>query len=190
MEFLINFTDAEQKEKLKKYFDQSVLLASQYHCRFIPIIKVKKCEHNGWASDGTICFNPEEEVGTLYHEVFHSAFHPSKLHNCVNGIWGDPFCDAFRYYAESTLNTEFQWHEKLTRYCNMSFNEVMNASCAKRHDQTYAYPASLIIKKVGLDRQEESFFTLWREIHNMANKSSDFSLDNYFCYSIKEGKPF
>jgi len=192
MEFLIHFTETEQKEKLKKYFDQSVSLASRYHNQFIPIVKVIKCESNSWVQDGTIYFNPREgkEVGTLYHEVFHSAFHPSKLHNSINENWGDPFCDAFRYFAESALDTKFHWHEKLKQYCNKSFIEIMNASCDKSHDQSYGYPASLIIKKVGFDKQEGNFLALWGEIHNMANISSDFSLDEYFCYSIKEGKPF
>lgn len=190
MEFLIHFTETEQKEKLKKYFDQSISLASRYHKQFIPIVKVIKSESNNWGQDGTICFNPRGEVGTLYHEIFHSAFHNSKLHNRINENWGDPFCDAFRYFAESALDTKFHWHEKLTQYCNKSFSEIMNDSCDKSHDQAYGYPASLIIKKAGFDTQEEIFLALWKDINNMANKASDFSLDKYFSYSIKEGKPF
>ncbi len=71
---------------------------------WIRILKVVECANASWSPDGTIkipvsCGN----LGVIFHEVFHSAFHQSPLwHVRCNGNdqWGNAFCDAFRYFMD------------------------------------------------------------------------------------------
>ena len=55
-----------------------------------------------WSEGGRITIPVSvNDLGVVFHEVFHSAFHHSPLwHDPNNCHWGDAFCDAFRYFME------------------------------------------------------------------------------------------
>ncbi len=146
--FLETVKDTSLKNELKFHFNESIKLAKSYNQNFVNIVEVTVSTSCWWNQSGTIGFDLLEEPGALYHEVFHSAFHCSELHKGSNEEWGNAFCDAFRYFTETGLSSEGVWHQKLTNYTSMDFDEIIKSSNDAGHDKDYAFPSSLIIKKV------------------------------------------
>ena len=56
-----------------------------------------------WTANGRIQLSPQCNPGTMFHEIFHTAFHKSVLHQGSDEGWGEAFCDAFRYMMEKQL---------------------------------------------------------------------------------------
>ena len=69
----------------------------------------------------------------------------------------------------------------------MTYDEVINQSNDCGHDKEFGYPASLIIKKVS--NSNLTFLVMWIQLTNDLKNKKDFELDDYFKYSMKDGKP-
>jgi hypothetical protein len=186
MKFLEGYSDGSKKIELKNYFEKSVKLAELYHENFVPIIEVKNSCECKWYPNGIIHYNPNKDVGTLFHEVFHSAFHNSEFNKGSNHRWGEAFCEAFRYYTEEELKCKNVWHDKITNYTSMTYDEVINQSEDCGHDKKLGYPASLIIKEVS--KSGLTLLEKWNQLTLDLNINS-FELDDLFKYSMKDGKP-
>lgn len=187
MEFLSDLKDIILRKQLESLFSKCIEMAKEYHPNYIPIHEVKD-GGNCWSDKGIIQFDfLKEEVGTLFHEIFHSAYHPSEFHEGgSNEDWGEAFCDAFRFFSESALNVEGEWHTKIIRFTQQSFDEIMHDSGDPDHDKKYGYPASLIINRIGIDAGEQMFFRFWKELRKKAI-TGQITLNDYFSYQIKVG---
>jgi len=141
---------------------------------WIRILKVVECANASWSPDGTIkipvsCGN----LGVIFHEVFHSAFHCCPLwHVRYNGNddWGDAFCDAFRYFMEKRHLSDSEDTKFLT-----DFKGKMNkpTDILGDHDH-YQGRASRIVLKA--NREYDRFKHLWRE----RNADPNEPLTKYF----------
>ena len=133
--FLPYFYDRELRDRLWFLFNRAETEAKKFasivNNNWIEIEKVKNSEDNKNSCKGEIFIVSEwNNLGAILHEVFHSAFHRSalwqsdKLHKeSYNGygIWGDGFCDAFRYFLEKELLNE---NEKSELFKNLKMVKV------------------------------------------------------------------
>jgi hypothetical protein len=122
---------------------------------------VPKKEVARWIADGTIEIDPTLAPGTLFHEIFHTAFHKSRLLAGKDEAWGEAICDAFRYMMEKQLlpQEHSDWLLKIDKYSAMSYDQIMKSTADQTHDQKYSYPASLIVRAAAKDPQK--FRRLW-----------------------------
>jgi len=148
----------------------------------------------------------KNNMGVLFHEVFHSAFHKSPLwhsddlhQNRYNGrgMWGEAFCDAFRYFMEEKLldkdnqDKKSQFFENLTDCLTMSPEEIQDRFPAHNdsdhpgcHNLKFKIPTSIIIKKV--NRDYGKFKNLWKELNEEYDRQSCDFLADYFNFRMKE----
>lgn len=109
-DFLTECRDEPLRKRLWDLFQKAEEEARSFcdsgNC-WIRIVKVAECAKSSWAPDGensTITIPvSDDDLGVIFHEVFHSAFHCSPLwHVRCNGNdqWGEAFCDAFRYFMD------------------------------------------------------------------------------------------
>ncbi|HEX8202260.1 MAG TPA: hypothetical protein VF590_17415 [Isosphaeraceae bacterium] len=120
------------------------------------------------------------DLGVLYHEVFHSAFHASPLPSGEDEEWGDAWCDAYRFFHDG----DFQ--KNIDQYCRMTFEQARSFG-DWNSDRAYAYPCSLIVKKC--DRDYEELKKLWFQLCQRRRDSRSDILNHDFGYSIARGEP-
>lgn len=78
--------------------DQARHFATAWDFVAIPEIRIRPDKLGAtWGFDGIIEIGAGCEVDVLAHEIFHSAFHKSPLHEFAEP-WGDGFCNAFAYH--------------------------------------------------------------------------------------------
>jgi hypothetical protein len=119
------------------------------------------------------------ELGALYHEVFHSAFHASPLHSGEDERWGDAWCDAFRYFHDAGFRA------KIDLYCRMTFEQARSHGDWSS-DKVYAFPCSLIVKKC--DRNYAELKKLWFQLCERRRVSRSDILADCFSYDIARGE--
>ena len=102
--FLANCADNNARDKLWKLFKISEPEAKWFgslHNNWVEIISIEQQPKDRWFPDGKILIKAlPDDLGALFHETFHSAFHRSPLwHNRLNNMggdsWGEGFCNAF-----------------------------------------------------------------------------------------------
>jgi len=209
--FLNNLGDIKLREKLYHLFEYAETEARSFLMCFGNWISIDDVVQNSngkcsWYMSGPIAIismDPaklaeDNDLGAMFHEIFHSAFHGSPLWHCDllnktkynnHGMWGDAFCDVFRYFMEERLfNSSGKYFLKINSgYLNSSFDEVLKIkNTDKCHDIVYAIPASTIIKNAG---GYIGFKKIWAQINNswqtMGMKDENF-LETYFNLPMKE----
>jgi len=192
-QFLTDYPDEERRKLLWKDFRAAEHEAKTFAAspeRWVVIQRVVVGTSGAkWHAGGFIELAPMSEPGTLFHETFHTVFHKSVFHAGKDRGWGEPWCDAFRYIAEREilLPPPSGWVTKLQRYMTMTFDEVMAKSGDPKHDEHYAYPASLILKET--DGTVAGLRRLWFELADKSEKQGGAVLDAFFRYSMEERRP-
>jgi hypothetical protein len=140
----------------------------------------------GWIWDDAkaearIEIGTEAEPCAVYHEVFHSAFHKSPLHDGgTDQKWGDAWADCFRYSHDPAFRS------KIDKYRKMSYEEAKKYG-DWNHDKEYAYPCSLIVEKCGGDNAKIK--ELWFDLCKKRSEAKSSILNGYFGYDIEAGVP-
>lgn len=121
VDFVASLPEPDQRlrGKLWKLYRLAEPLAKQF-AQTHPWVKIKTVQSipdgdsrwvpkNDSAEIGIVI--KENNPGVLFHEMFHSAFHCSPLHDGgADERWGDAFCNAFRYFMErKLLEGESHW---------------------------------------------------------------------------------
>ncbi len=149
-----------------------------YQNPWVPITKVVEGETPGWSESGRIEIPVSvDDLGVIFHEVFHSAFHFSPLwYAQTNAYWGDAFCDAFRYLMEKTYLLG-----------NTMFTVEMELELGKSKDQIliennrYKGWGSRILLRVNKD------YDLFKKFWNECNTAPSVPLAVYLEISRAEG---
>lgn len=105
-----------------------------------------------WAEMGLRPKN--EDKGIAFHEVFHSTFHESPLYyDPKNLLWGDAFCDAFRYFMEEIqLCGKSEWLRDFKAYFG---------NFERQKGDNYRGWGSLIVSHCNRDYEEfKKFWTI------------------------------
>lgn len=143
---------------------------------------------NEWRAGGHILLVVDDEEGRILHELFHSKYDPSVLHDGGSDEkWGDAFCDAFRYFASQKINLGDRWLAKIDEFSRCDFHQVMERSGDPAHDKKYGYPASRIIAAVGSDWRR--FPPYWNSICGRKRDENQSILNQIFSYDIDAGMP-
>ncbi len=160
--FLANCTDNNVRNKLWELFKISEPEAKWFgslHNNWVEIVSVEHHPKDAvWSSNGKILIPAfPNNLGALFHETFHSAFHQSPLwHNRLNNVggdsWGEGFCNAFRWFMETQLLKTSHWLDTFTK----------------------TKKSSKILKKC--DWNYQKFKDLWVYL----NQNSDTILDSFF----------
>jgi hypothetical protein len=142
-----------------------------------------------WYSGGTLLLNATSDCGAMSHEIFHNTFNGSQFRKGADNAWSEAFCDAFRYMMEKKHIPEPRgsWFLHLESFTGKTYAEVMAESGDKHFDQTYFYPASLIVRKSGKD--PEKFRALWFELQKVREVKNADVLNVYFGYDMQKGHP-
>ncbi|MCK4781418.1 hypothetical protein KAS79_00630 [Candidatus Parcubacteria bacterium] len=129
----------------------------------------------------------ENNMAVLFHEIFHSAFHKSFLWH-KDGMWGDAFCDSFRYFMEEKLLKEGERSKFFREMCeclNLNSQGIQDKfSDDKCHNLKYKIPTSIIIKKV--NRDYDKFKNLWNELKKEYDRKQSAFLEDYFEFEMKK----
>ncbi len=207
--FLPCFYDSELRERLWYLFNYAEKEARKFaevDRNWIEIGEVINSENDKNSCDGKIFIKPKwDNLGVIFHEVFHSAFHKSalwysdELHKSLpndNGTWSDAFCDTFRYFMERELLDEDEKSElfKNLKEClglDMTPDEIQDrfpnhndpdhSGC---HNLKFKIPTSIILKKANKSYGE--FKNLWRELNERYDRQSAAFLEEHFHYKMRE----
>jgi len=130
----------------------------------------------------------KNNMGGLFHEIFHSAFHKSFLwHN--DSMWGDAFCDSFRYLMEEKLlkeNERSKFFREMLKCLNLSPQEIQDKfPDDKCHNLKYKIPSSIIIIKA--NNNYDGLKKLWDDLKKEYDKKQSAFLEEYFDFKMKEG---
>lgn len=143
---------------------------------------------NEWHSGGHILLVVGREYGRILHELFHSKYDPSILHDGGSDEkWGEGFCDAFRYFASRKLKLNDDWLTKIEGFSRSDFHQIMKRSWNLTYDKEYRYPASRIIAAVG--PAWHAFPEYWNQICVRRRVENQPILDSTFSYEIETGTP-
>lgn len=201
--FLENFNSVELKEKLWDLFNRAEKKAKESFSNgfngWLEIRRVVVDPENYCDCDkGIIYLNPAmSNLGAIFHEIFHFVFHKStlwhsdelhkNLHNSF-GMWGDAFCDTFRYFMEEKLLDEksrHKWFGEMNQCLIKTPYEIQEEFSDDRcHNLKYKIPTSIIIKKV--KKNYDKFKNLWKELNKRFDRQSCNFLEDYFCFKMKE----
>ena len=107
-------------------------------------------------------------------------------------MWGEAFCDTFRYFmGEELLDKESQWFKDMHRCLRISPEEIQdrfpndNASDHRGcHNLKFKIPTSIIMKKVHENYGE--FKNLWRELNERYDRQTNTFLEGHFDFKMKE----
>jgi len=186
-DFLKTLADLTLRDKLWNLFLQAESEAKEFSSpnnRWIEIRCVgeaKPGESGVWIPKPTDCpaeyaeirVKPDDnDLGIIFHELFHSAFHESPLWKSDNRWnWGDPFCDAFRYFMEDRLlgRAPSEFLEQVMDYLSKTDEEITRVN-----EFAYKGRASRILLKCSGDYGQ--FKSLWEYL----NQKSRLPLDEYF----------
>jgi hypothetical protein len=159
--------------------------------RWIPVVGVLYSSADRGAADWSantrlIHMQDKYDATTLFHEVFHPAFHNSEFNPRPfdrDNAWNEAFCNAFRYYAEKELlPAQTDWARKFDRIATMSQAEGLGNGDNRM--RKYVYPAALVIKRAGGQRGSmDTFRTMWFELIAMRRQRGAPVLDEVFGFS-------
>jgi|GEM_PF-2391146 len=159
---------------------------------YVAIGNVVSDSSNWWELNGheaVIHYNKDNvgDEGVLYHEIFHSVFHKSNLHNGTDELWGEGFCDAFRYFMEKQIESKTRsgWLLEKERRLEMIRADQMQAHPRTDFERVYSTPSLLIISKSDYDF--DSFLTLWKSLNELRENMDHDILNTYFQYDIETG---
>lgn len=207
--FLPCFYDQQLREKfwyLFNYTEKEARKFAEVNSNWIEIREVINSENDKNSCDGKIFIKPKwDNLGIIFHEIFHSAFHKSalwhsdELHkNLYNGhgALGEAFCDTFRYFLERELLSEDEKSKsfKNLKEClglDMTPDEIQekfpNSNASDHpgcHNLKFKIPTSIIIKKA--DKSYGEFKKLWKELNERYDKHSSAFLEDYFDFKMRE----
>jgi hypothetical protein len=125
----------------------------------------------------------------MFHEIFHDTFGQSPFNQGDDKAWGEAFCDAFRYMMEKEYlpDPRTKWFAKMDHFADQTYDEVMAKSGDRHFDQTYLYPASLIVRKANRDLRQ--LRVLWFELELLRLRNGTDVLNTYFGYDMQTGRP-
>lgn len=137
-----------------------------------------------WTVDGKIEIPmAEDPEGAMFHEVFHSAFHHSALHAGSDELWGEAFCDAFRYVMERTLLPEpSDWVKRMDVHLAAP---VAAATVGDDQARQYWHPASLILR--ASSSSLEGLQRLWFRLLEKRQQVGGDILNEHFGYDVETG---
>lgn len=193
-EFLPGYENRKRRAWLWRLFQEAEQQAKMFvesADRWIVLRRVvPKKDAALWIEDGTIEIDPSFDPGTLFHEIFHTAFHKSSLLAGKDEAWGEAFCDAFRYMMEKQLlpQKHSDWFLKIDKYTTMSYDQIMISTADRAHDQKYGYPASRIVRAAAKNPLE--FRRLWFTLLRLRKQSEVDILNDLFDYDMQNGRPY
>lgn len=205
--FLNTLDLASLRERLYKLFNHAESEAKSFAVDFSNWVHINKVTQNSngicrWHESGYITIDPvrlseKDDLGAMFHEIFHSAFHKCPLwysdvlnKNKYNGYgeWGEAFCDTFRYFMEEELfcGTGKYFLKISEGYLKRNPNEILKSTNDKCHDIKHAVPASILIDKAD---SYEDFRKLWAELNKAwqaLNPKDENFLEAHFKFSMKK----
>lgn len=187
--FLSGCPNEARRRRLWEIFREGRRWLDSYDEPFTEVVDVT-CDptKNEWCSGGHILLVVDEEDGRILHELFHSKFDPSILHDGGSDQeWGDAFCDAFRYFASRKVKLNDDWLTKIKDFSRSDFHQIMKRSCDPAHDKKYGYPASRIIAAVR--PVWCAFPKYWNRICARRLVEHQPILNSTFSYDIETGTP-
>lgn len=146
---------------------------------FISITTVSLDTKNTWC-DGEIHLKGDgNDLGVIYHEVFHSTFHGSAIwkydEKHPRKVWGDAFCDAFRYLMQIKY--------KLTGVDDKKFMGKFRKCLRKRDIDITAQDSYKELGSRIIIHLRSPSFNRYRYLWNLLNKEAaetDFNLYKFF----------
>jgi hypothetical protein len=169
--FLGTVTIEGARSELWGYFKEAVKHAKQLEPASVPIISVEVGGPSWLGGEIKIPGDPDDK-GTIFQEVGHSFFEASTFHTSRGGgrndLWGDAFCDAFRYCLEVEYLEGSRWLKEMP---------------TKRGGR-YEYPARVILRRTG-SWDFLGLKALWHGLLARYDGSGDF-LDREFDYRMPE----
>ena len=191
--FLSAYPDATKREGLwgmfKKVRDEAQSLSSFWWREIIEVVYDPE-SGPGWSADSTavrlnIPLLEMNNEGALIHELFHVVYDGSPIYKEFfekNKLWGDGFCDAFRYCIEKDFLQRGSSiiYQKIDPYLSKREIEKMLAlpEQDKKWQITNTIPAALIIRRCG---DYEGFKKIWRDLNQTPE-----DLDSYFNFSVRD----
>lgn len=112
-------------------------------------------------------------MGVVAHEIFHSAFHNSPLHNSPSESWGDGFCEAYRWlFIERSPAMQADLGRAKKR-------PTENTSYQLR----YSLPAELLLNHCDFNRRRfQEDFATFNRLQKVVGSSS-WNLNNLFMFA-------
>ncbi|MFA5336876.1 MAG: hypothetical protein WC330_00920 [Candidatus Omnitrophota bacterium] len=169
--FLVDCSDINLRNKIWELFNQAEPEA-KYFCNplsnWVELTSVKSRDKSGgrWRTyflNGKKYAKIEiyanwDELGLIFHEIFHSAFSGSllvrnELNNKNGDNWGDGFCNAFRWFMETRVLKKSHWLDTF-RKTKKSFKILNTCDCD---------------------------YQIFKEQWVYLNDNSDTILDDFFC---------
>jgi hypothetical protein len=191
-DFLSNCGDVNLRKKICRLFEYAENEAKWFGSlrdNWVEIVSAEGAAETKWVPlsghKAKILIQLEAEesylLGGVFHEIFHSAFHDLPLSKYLgNYLWGDGFCEAFRYYmAKKNLLASDFMIKKFNEDSNKSDEEIISSGY-KDWDIPYGITAYRIIK--GSKDDYGNFKTLWENL----NEDKLVNLDKYFNFSLED----
>jgi hypothetical protein len=184
-DFLTSLQDKNLRDTLWDLFCKTETEAKQFPIDsedWVDINLIIVSERSLWFDDGKIELDPKwDDLGQIFHETFHSAFHNSPLwNNKVNRTWGEGFCDAFRYFMEDRFLDDSKWFSNLRSYLKKNIEEILQNRRNLGWKLEYCIPATRIINKA--ERDYSNFRDMWKQL----NQNPKNLLEDYFAYPKRE----
>ena len=192
-DFLRDYANERLRERLWLLFQEAENHAKKFVESDGDWVEIRSVDVGkaGWAPDGRIWIEPNQnDLGVILHEVFHSAFHRSTLHDGgADENWGDAWCDAFRSVMEHKqgLANSSSLCKNIERLSGMTCDQAMGHGEDANYNRAYAYPASLIIKQVGCDL--DALCRLWFKLTATHSTKRASVLNEFFGYHLALGVP-
>lgn len=189
-QFLPEVSDEKERSELWSYFRAAEREAKKFAGtpeRWVVIKKVEIGKGPHWGASGKIVITPKSGAGTLFHEIFHTAFQKSVFHpDPKEQAWEEGFCDAFRYAAEHDLvqGPPSDWASHIQKLTAMTYEEALASSKDHGLLKAYRFPASRIVKKSG--GTLEGMRRMWFELTEKRNQTGRAVFDEYFGWAAKE----
>ncbi len=183
--FLDSLEDTDLRNKLWNLYSQAEKEAKSFSIDpgdWVDIKRVLATQRSIWHSHGEIEIYPNwTDLGQIFHETFHSAFHNSPLWRDENKRdWGDGFCDAFRYFMEDRYAEDSRWLDNINSYLPRGIEEILENHKNIGWKLNYCIPCTRIVNKV--DKDYAHFKRTWKEL----NENPEISLEDYFGYPKRE----
>ena len=127
-EFLPELTDEARRQWIGDFFLNAQARAYSFADlpgHWMPLHHVdyvddlgNKSKKGEWSLSGRIQLVGRTDVGSLFNDIFHAAYHRSPLHAGEDLHWKEAFCDAFRYTQEKELlpPPASSWVKKMDEY--------------------------------------------------------------------------
>lgn len=183
---MLSFYNPPYNERAAKVFLNAEAEATRFCVgsnQFIPITNISQGSENTW-NNGRNCritlIGECNDLGVIYHEVFHSVYHGSSIWQIdetnENPRWGDAFCDAFRFLMHKNYKIAGTGDKHfVTQFRKCLKMDDMNITA----QDSYKELGSRIIKCLSPCPSLNRYRSLWHRLNEKASNMG-FSLYEFF----------